>query len=44
MNLCYDAFGEPQHHAREMDALGFQQIALAAGEKTSWTGCFALAP
>lgn len=28
--------------ARELEALGFLQITLAAGEKTSWTGGFAL--
>ncbi|SEB58618.1 hypothetical protein SAMN04489806_1192 [Paramicrobacterium humi] len=29
--------------ARELEALGFLQILLAAGEKTSWTSGFALA-
>lgn len=29
--------------ARELEALGFLQITLAAAEKTSWTGGFALA-
>jgi 8-hydroxy-5-deazaflavin:NADPH oxidoreductase len=28
--------------ARELDAVGFLQIALAAGEKISWTGGFAV--
>ncbi len=28
--------------ARELEALGFQQITLAAGEKIAWTGGFAL--
>ncbi|WP_029150655.1 NADPH-dependent F420 reductase [Microbacterium indicum] len=28
--------------ARELEALGFLQMTLAAGEKTSWTGGFAL--
>jgi NADPH-dependent F420 reductase len=28
--------------AREMEALGFLQIALAAGEKVSWTGGFGI--
>ena len=31
------------NRARELEALGFLQIALAAGEKTSWAGGFALA-
>ena len=30
--------------ARELEALGFLQIALAASEKISWTGGFALQP
>lgn len=30
--------------ARELEALGFLQITLAAGEKISWTGGFALQP
>jgi NADPH-dependent F420 reductase len=30
--------------ARELEALGFLQITLAAREKTSWTGGFALQP
>jgi predicted dinucleotide-binding enzyme len=29
--------------ARELEALGFLQLTLAAGEKTSWAGGFALA-
>jgi predicted dinucleotide-binding enzyme len=29
--------------AREMEALGFLQISLAAGEKIAWTGGFAVA-
>jgi predicted dinucleotide-binding enzyme len=29
--------------AHELEALGFLQLTLAAGEKTSWTGGFALA-
>jgi predicted dinucleotide-binding enzyme len=29
--------------ARELEAVGFLQLTLAAGEKTSWTGGFALA-
>ncbi|WP_075737898.1 NADPH-dependent F420 reductase [Streptomyces acidiscabies] len=29
--------------ARELEALGFLQLTLAAGEKTSWTGGFTLA-
>jgi predicted dinucleotide-binding enzyme len=29
--------------ARELEALGFLQLTLAAGEKTSWTSGFALA-
>lgn len=28
--------------AREMEALGFLQISLAAGKKISWTGGFAV--
>ena len=28
--------------ARELEAIGFLQITLAAGEKTSWTGGFAV--
>jgi predicted dinucleotide-binding enzyme len=28
--------------AREMEALGFLQISLAAGEKIAWTGGFAV--
>jgi len=28
--------------ARELEALGFLQITLAAGEKISWTGGFAV--
>ena len=28
--------------ARELEALGFLQLTLAATEKTSWTGGFAL--
>jgi NADPH-dependent F420 reductase len=28
--------------ARELEALGFQQLALAAGEKIAWTGGFAV--
>ncbi|HET9871459.1 MAG TPA: NADPH-dependent F420 reductase [Propionibacteriaceae bacterium] len=30
--------------ARELEALGFLQITLAAGEKVSWTGGFAVQP
>jgi 8-hydroxy-5-deazaflavin:NADPH oxidoreductase len=30
--------------AREMEALGFLQISLAAAEKVSWTGGFAVVP
>jgi predicted dinucleotide-binding enzyme len=30
--------------AAELEALGFLQLTLAAGEKTSWTSGFALAP
>jgi NADPH-dependent F420 reductase len=30
--------------ARELEALGFLQITLAAGEKISWTGGFAIVP
>jgi 8-hydroxy-5-deazaflavin:NADPH oxidoreductase len=30
------------HRARELEALGFLQILLAAGEKISWTGGFAV--
>jgi predicted dinucleotide-binding enzyme len=30
--------------ARELEALGFLQIALAVTEKTSWSGGFALTP
>jgi 8-hydroxy-5-deazaflavin:NADPH oxidoreductase len=30
--------------ARELEALGFLQISLAAAEKVSWTGGFALVP
>jgi len=30
--------------ARELEALGFLQITLAAGEKISWTGGFAVVP
>jgi hypothetical protein len=30
--------------ARELEALGFLQITLAAGEKISWTGGFAVTP
>ena len=30
------------HRARELEALGFQQIILAANEKISWTGGFGL--
>ncbi|MFF0085931.1 hypothetical protein ACFYR1_40485 [Streptomyces canus] len=29
--------------ARELEALGFLQLTLAAGEKTSWAGAFTLA-
>jgi predicted dinucleotide-binding enzyme len=29
--------------ARELEALGFLQLTLAAGEKISWTGGFAVA-
>ena len=29
--------------ARELEAIGFLQVTLAAGEKISWTGGFALA-
>jgi len=29
--------------ARELEALGFLQISLAAAEKVSWTGGFAVA-
>jgi predicted dinucleotide-binding enzyme len=28
--------------ARELEAIGFLQLALAAGEKISWTGGFAV--
>jgi NADPH-dependent F420 reductase len=30
------------HRARELEALGFLQITLAAGEKIAWTGGFAV--
>jgi predicted dinucleotide-binding enzyme len=30
--------------ARELEAIGFLQITLAAAEKVSWTGGFAVAP
>ena len=30
--------------ARELEAFGFLQMTLAAGEKVSWTGGFAVAP
>ena len=30
--------------ARELEALGFVQLTLAAGEKIAWTGGFTLAP
>ncbi len=29
--------------ARELESIGFMQISLAAGEKVSWTGGFAVA-
>ena len=32
----------PLRRARELEAIGFQQITLAAGEKIAWTGGFAL--
>ncbi|HEX5535221.1 MAG TPA: NADPH-dependent F420 reductase [Actinomycetales bacterium] len=32
----------PLKRAREMEALGFLQISLAAGEKISWTGGFGI--
>ncbi|AEG44677.1 NADPH-dependent F420 reductase [Isoptericola variabilis] len=32
----------PLRRARELEALGFQQITLAASEKVSWTGGFAV--
>ncbi|HEX2072813.1 MAG TPA: NADPH-dependent F420 reductase [Geodermatophilus sp.] len=32
----------PLRRARELEALGFQQITLAAGEKIAWTGGFAV--
>jgi NADPH-dependent F420 reductase len=32
----------PLRRARELEALGFLQITLAAGEKISWTGGFAV--
>ncbi len=32
----------PLRRARELEALGFQQITLAAAEQVSWTGGFAL--
>lgn len=32
----------PLRRARELEALGFQQISLAAGEQVSWTGGFAV--
>ncbi|UNX55003.1 NADPH-dependent F420 reductase [Georgenia sp. TF02-10] len=32
------------HRAREVEALGFLQMTLAAGEKIGWTGGFALLP
>jgi len=32
----------PLRRARELEALGFLQITLAATEKISWTGGFAL--
>src|SRR5512133_2628155 len=32
----------PLHRARELEALGFLQIGLAASEKVSWTGGFAV--
>ncbi len=31
-----------QSRARELEALGFLQITLAAGEKVPWTGGFAV--
>ena len=34
----------PLSRARELEALGFLQITLAAGEKIGWTGGFALVP
>lgn len=35
--------GGSLRRARELEALGFLQLTLAAGEKTSWTSGFALA-
>jgi len=32
----------PLRRARELEALGFLQLTLAAGEKISWTGGFGL--
>ena len=34
----------PLSRARELEALGFLQMTLAAGEKIGWTGGFALVP
>lgn len=34
----------PLRRARELEALGFLQITLAAGEKIAWTGGFAVQP
>jgi NADPH-dependent F420 reductase len=34
----------PLRRARELEALGFLQIGLAASEKVSWTGGFAVIP
>ena len=31
------------NRARELESLGFLQVSLAIGEKTSWAGGFALA-
>ena len=36
--------GGSLRRARELEALGFLQITLAAGDKISWTGGFALQP
>ena len=33
---------EASRRARELEALGFLQLTLAAGEKISWTGGFSL--
>ena len=33
----------PLRRARELEAIGFQQISLAVGEKVSWIGGFGVA-